>query len=48
MSNKLQYQLKSIACKYDMKVPTSETKVMGMFGRDIQRIRIEIDRSVIE
>jgi hypothetical protein len=42
------HQLKRSAGKYDIKISTPETKVMEMYGRNIQRVKRETDRKVTE
>jgi hypothetical protein len=37
-----------IAKKYDMKISTSKTKAIGVCGKNIQRVKIEIEGKIIE
>jgi hypothetical protein len=42
------HQLKRSACKYDIKISTPKTKVMEMYGRNIQTVKTETDQKVTE
>jgi hypothetical protein len=41
-------KLHKIAKKYDMKISTSKTKAIGVCGKNIQRVKIEIEGKIIE
>jgi hypothetical protein len=41
-------ELNKIAKKYDMKISSSKTKTMGLCGKNIQRVKIEIEGKIIE
>jgi hypothetical protein len=34
--------------KYDMKISSSKTKTVGFYGKNIQRVKIEIEGKIIE
>jgi hypothetical protein len=42
MSSKAVNELNKIAKKYDMKISSSNTKTIGLCGKNIQRIKREI------
>jgi hypothetical protein len=41
-------ELDKIVKKYDMKISTTETKTIGLCGKNIQRVKIEIEGKIIE
>jgi hypothetical protein len=42
------YQLNRITRKYGIKISTLKSKTMGMCGKNIQRVKIEIEGKIIE
>jgi beta-xylosidase len=41
-------ELNKIVKKYDMKISTIKTKTKGLCGKNIQRVKIEIEGKIIE
>jgi hypothetical protein len=41
-------ELNKIATKYDMKIPTSKTKPIGVCGKSIRTVKIKIEGKIIE
>jgi uncharacterized protein with PhoU and TrkA domain len=40
-------ELKKIVKKYDIKISTTKTKTIGLCGKNIQRVKIEIEGKII-